>query len=152
MTEDPARAGANPAQAKPAGEPDRIGRLAVDLDEVHALLHEATEIACKYECGLDTRMEAMNIAARILKACTGAHLVIARLKGEIPESRHRLIVERVAEGAPAGEESAPYSYAAPTAAEIAAERRKNEDARSRGERSFRTPSKILKTTSEPHVR
>ena len=152
MTEDPTRAGANPAEANPIGEPDRIGRLAVDLDEVHALLHEAAEIACKPERGLDTRMEAMNIAARILKACTGAQFVLARLRGEIPESRHRLIVERVAEGAPAGEEPAPYSYAAPTAAEIAAERRKTEDARSRDGQPFRPPSKISKTTSGPQVR
>ena len=152
MTEDPTRAGANPAQANPIGEPDRIGRLAVDLDEVHALLHEATEIACKTDRGLDTRMEAMNIAARILKACTGVQFVLARLRGEIPESRHRLIVERVAEGVPAGEAPAPYSYAAPTAAEIAAERRKTEDARLRGDQHFRSSSKISKTTSAPHVR
>jgi hypothetical protein len=150
MTEEPTRAGANPAQVKPAGKTDRIDRLAVDLDEVHAMLHEATEIALKSERGLDTRMEAMNIATRILKACTGAHFVLARLRGEIPESRHRIIVERAAEGA--GQEPAPYSYALPTAAEHAAERRKSEEARARGERPFRTVTKISKTTSEPHVR
>ncbi len=152
MTDEPTRVGVNPAEAKPAGEPDRIGRLAVDLDEVHAMLHEATEIACKSDRGLATRMEAMNIAARILKAYTGAHFVLARLRGEIPESRHRLIVERVAEGALAADEPAPYSYARPTAVEIAEERRKSEEARSRGEQSHRTPPKILKTTSGPHVR
>ncbi|MGC9953001.1 MAG: hypothetical protein ABSD21_01800 [Rhizomicrobium sp.] len=152
MTDEPTRTGANPTETKPDGEPDRIGRLAVDLDEVHALLHEATEIACKPERGLDTRMEAMNIAARILKACTGAHFVLARLRGEIPESRHRLIVERVAERETAEEEPTPYSYARPTATEIAAERQKSEEARARGEHPFRTPSKNSKTTCGPHVR
>jgi hypothetical protein len=150
MTDEIARAGANPANS--VGEPDRISRLAIDLDEVHAMLHEATEVACKSNCGLATRMEAMNIAARILKACTSAHFVLARLRGEIPESRHRLIVERVAEGSTGGEEPAPSSYARPTAAEHAAERRKSEEARARGEHPFRTPSKISKTTPEPHIR
>lgn len=146
MTDEPTRAGANPANS--AGEPDRIERLAVDLDEVHAMLHEATEVALKSDRGLATRMEAMNIAARILKACTNAHFVLARLKGEVPESRHRLIVERAAEAAM--EEPAPYSYPLPTAAEHAAERRKSEEAR--GERPFRAPSRISKTTPEPHAR
>jgi len=89
MTDESTRAGANPAQIKSAGEPDRIERLAVDLDDVHAMLHEATEIALKSDRGLATRMEAMTIATRILKACSGAHFVLARLKGEVPESRHR---------------------------------------------------------------
>jgi len=150
MTDESTRAGANPAQIKSAGEPDRIERLAVDLDDVHAMLHEATEIALKSDRGLATRMEAMTIATRILKACSGAHFVLARLKGEVPESRHRLIVERAAEAAV--EEPAPYSYPLPTAAEHAAERRKSEEARARGEHPFGTPAKILKTTPGPHVR
>jgi len=148
MTEEPTRAGANPAES--AGEPDRIGRLAIDLDEAHAMLHEAIEVARKSDRGLATRMEAMTIATRILKACTNAHFVLARLKGEIPESRHRLIVERAAEAAV--EEPAPYSYPLPTAAEHAAERKKYEEARARGEHPYGTPAKILKTTPGPHVR
>ena len=127
MTNEATRTGANPAEAKAAEDGlSHIEQLAADLDGIHALLREAVRVASNREdYYFQQRMEATAMAARILKACSGAHFVLARLRNEVPESRHRLIVEHARPVQDTG-----ISEAATSA----------------------TPTKISKTTSEPKER
>ncbi len=127
MNDVDTRAGADPAETKCADGPSHRERLATDLAGIHTLLCEVVRVGNDIEnYYLPQRFEAMNLAARLLKATSAASMVLARLNNEIPESRHRLIVEHTAP-----QDGNTIDGTTP---------------------SIGTPSKILKTTSGPQAR
>ncbi len=147
MSEHIERAGANPAEADPARMPTTTDRLMGDLSEMHGLLRRAAGLCNIPNIGVNTQMAAMNTTARVFKATCDAYQLLARLRGEIPETRHRTIVEHVG-NQPQGARAA----AATTHEEIIEARRKLRELCALDQASRGTPSENLKTTSGPRVR
>ncbi len=145
MSEHIERAGANPAEADPAPMPIATDRLVGDLSEMHSLLRKAVDFANRPNLDITTSMEVMNTTARLFKATCDAYQLLARLRDEIPETRHRTIIERV------GDRGA-RSPATATHEDIIEARRKLRELCALNEASRGTSSENLKTTSGPRVR
>ncbi len=79
--------------------PNPAASLESDLAEIRLLFRQAVEIGNNMERNVDTRLAMMAAASRLFAATTQGCAVLARLRGEGVETRHRLIVER-AEDAP----------------------------------------------------
>ncbi|MDE1939521.1 MAG: hypothetical protein KGI68_10905 [Alphaproteobacteria bacterium] len=145
MSEHTERAGANPAEANPARMPITTDRLMGDLSEMHGLLRKAVDFANIPSLDISTSMDVMNTTARLFKATCGAYQLLARLRDEIPETRHRTIVERVGERGARPPTGAMHE-------DFAEARRKVRELCALNETSRGISSENLKTTSGPRVR
>jgi hypothetical protein len=151
MSEHIERAGANPAEANPAPMPITTDRLVGDLSEMHGLLRKAVDFANRPSLDVTTSMEVMNTTARLFKATCDAYQLLARLRDEIPETRHRTIVEHVGGRSPSAA-AAPRAASTPTHEDIVKARQKIRELCALNEDSRGTPSENSKTTSGPRVR
>lgn len=147
MSEHTERAGANPAETEPARLPIDTDRLLGDLSEIHGLLRHAAELSNTPNLGVDTRMAAMDTTARLFKATCGAYQLLARLRDEIPETRHRTIVEHVGDQPQSTRAGATQSHE-----DFIEMRRKLRELHALNQATGGTPSENLKTTSGPRVR
>ncbi|MBU6297042.1 MAG: hypothetical protein KGJ79_17275 [Alphaproteobacteria bacterium] len=157
MSEHTERAGANPAETEPARMPIDTDRLVGDLSEIHGLLRKAVNFANTPNLDIATSMDVMDTTARLFKATCGAYQLLARLRDEIPETRHRTVIEHVGDR-PAATQASLHraglrrAAGAPSPEDFDKARQKLRELNALNETSRGTPSENLKTTSGPRVR